>query len=128
MRAIPEDQYAKEASENVTRWLRDAADRSGRGVRRSESDAALLTHLEQLAGRKISTRDDLQAYIEEVAKNAKLNNAKRQQLRSVLLMGLLVVAVFQYYFIDVQLQILSQPGLTVFVPTKDASQWPILRS
>ena len=95
-------------------------------MRRSESDAALLTHLEQLAGRKISTRDDLRAYIEEVAKNAKLKNARRQQLRGVLLMGLLAVAVFQYYFIDVQLQILSQPALTVFVPTEDAAQRPVL--
>lgn len=28
----------------------------------------------------------------------------------------------QYYFIDVQLQIMSQPALTVFVPVKDGSE------
>ena len=34
---------------------------------------------------------------------------------------LLVVAILQYYFIDVQLQILSQPSLTVFVPVRGDS-------
>ena len=40
------------------------------------------------------------------------------------LIALLVVAAAQYYFIDIQLQILSQPTLTVFVPVKAGSPGP----
>ncbi len=36
------------------------------------------------------------------------------QFKNLLLAALLVVSILQYYFIDVQLQILSQPSLMVF--------------
>jgi hypothetical protein len=38
-------------------------------------------------------------------------------LKRMVLGGALAAAILQYYFIEVQLQILKQPSLTVFAPT-----------
>jgi type VI protein secretion system component VasF len=55
----------------------------------------------------------------EPSRKAERTRSKRQYFKNALLAALLIMAVLQYYFIDVQLQILSQPSLTVFVRTID---------
>lgn len=94
---------------------------------RALSDAELVAQLEQLSGRQIRTQRDITAYIGELSQKAGEKRSKGQQLKNLLLAGLLVVAAGQYYFIDVQLEILSQPTLTVFLPVKgDTPQRPYL--
>jgi hypothetical protein len=83
-------------------------------------DADIVKHLEELSGRKIRTREDLAAYVAEVSARAAVKQSRWQTLKSTFLLTLLAVAAFQYYYIDVQLQILSQPTLTVFYPVQPA--------
>lgn len=64
------------------------------------------------------SREDLAAYVDEIQRKAEGEGAKRQRLKNTLLIALLLAAAGQYYFTDVQLEILSQPTLTVFVPAK----------
>jgi hypothetical protein len=84
----------------------------------NESDKDLLAYLAKVAGREIRTREDIAAYVSEISQRARDKHARRQRLKNGLLGALLVVALSQYYFIDVQLEILSQPTLTVFYPLK----------
>lgn len=85
------------------------------------SDRELVAHLEQLTGRRIRSREDIAAYVDELQHKARAKGARSQQLKNALLIALLLAAAGQYYFTDVQLQILSQPSLTVFVPAKSDS-------
>lgn len=91
---------------------------------RPDSDRELLAHLERLTGRQIRSRQDISDYIGELSTRASERQSRHQQLKNALLIALLLVAAGQYYFIDVQLQILSQPTLTVFVPVKAGSPGP----
>lgn len=91
---------------------------------KGRSDEELLAYLEQISGRKIKTRQDIAAYVDDLSRRARVKHSKRQQLKNALLAGLFLFALFQYYFIDVQLQILAQPTLTVFYPTKDVPPRP----
>jgi hypothetical protein len=52
---------------------------------------------------------------------AAARRSKSQHLKSFLLVAFLIASAGQYYFIDVQLEILAQPTLTVFVPVKGDS-------
>mgnify|MGYP006171391261 CR=1 FL=1 len=115
----PEPQ-ARDPSEEVAEWLREVGRRKQRHAAR-DSDKALRLHLEKVAGRKIETREDISDYVAELSREADAKRSRAQYLKNALLGILLVVAVLQYYFIDVQLEILSQPALTVFVPIKPAS-------
>ena len=87
------------------------------------SDAELVAHLERLTGRRIKSRQDISDYVRGLSQHAKQRRLSSQNLKNGLLAGLLVLAALQYYFIDVQLQILSQPTLTVFVPAKGDVAW-----
>jgi hypothetical protein len=86
-----------------------------------DSDEALRLHLEKLAGRRMETRDDVSRFIAELSHKAVAKRSRASHLKNAFLGLLLALAVLQYYFIDVQLQILSQPSLTVFVPVKPVS-------
>lgn len=90
----------------------------GKAHARDETDKELLAYLAKVAGREIRTREDIAAYVAEIAQRARGKQEKRQRLKNALLGALLIVSLFQYYFIDVQLEILSQPTLTVFYPLK----------
>jgi hypothetical protein len=116
---MPERQ-ARDPSEDVAEWMKEVGRRKQRHGAR-DSDKALRLHLEELAGRKIETREDISGYVAELSREADTKLSRARYLRNGLLGILLVVAVLQYYFIDVQLEILSQPALTVFVPVKPAS-------
>lgn len=97
----------------------DQTDNSTQGQTRTNDD--LVAHLERLTGRRIKSRQDISDYVSELTGKAKRKQSKSQHLKNLLLATLLIVSAAQYYFLDVQLEILSQPTLTVFVPVRDAS-------
>jgi hypothetical protein len=79
----------------------------------------LVQHLEKLTGRTFKTREDIQAYVREVAERKATDqpsvrrwlNAKR-----ITLAVLLVFGVLQYYILDVMLEIASMRTTVFFVP------------
>jgi hypothetical protein len=97
-------------SEDVAHWLKEVGRRRAHPGRR-ESDA-LLAHLEHLCGKPLRTRADIDAFVQSLA--GRTQARRGPALKNALLGALLVISVLQYYFIEVQLQILSQPTLTVF--------------
>ena len=110
------EEIGRDASEDLAQWLQEVGRRRNRA---QEPDEALRIHLEQLAGRTIRTREDITEYVNELSDKARDKGTRRQQLKNALLGALLVIAVLQYYFIEVQLEILAQPALTVFAPSPD---------
>ena len=80
-------------------------------------DRELVAELERLSGRQIRSREDIAAYVAEISQRAQDKHLKWQSFKNAALCGLLVIAVLQYYYLDVALEILAQPSLTVFVPT-----------
>src|SRR5687768_4933122 len=99
-----------------------APDRSEKNARgRMESNDELVAHLQQLSGRRIKSRQDISDYVRELSVKAAERRSKTQHLKNFLLVALLLLAAGQYYFLDVQLEILAQPALTVFVPVKGDS-------
>ena len=85
----------------------------------------LIEHLEQASGRRIRTREDIQAYLDEVAarKAADHPSVRRwQQAKTITLIGLVTIAFVQYYMMDVMVQILSLRETTVFVPVSAPMQ------
>jgi hypothetical protein len=82
------------------------------------SDAELIGELERLSRWQIKSRSDFRGYVDSLSAKARERRSSSQRLKNSLLAALLVAAFAQYYFIDVQLQILAQPSLTVFVPAK----------
>ena len=110
------EEMERDPSEDLAEWLQEV------GRRRNgpkEPDEALRVHLEQLAGRNIRTREDITEYVNELADNGRDKRTRARQLKNVLLGVLLLIATLQYYFIEVQLQILAQPALTVFAPSPE---------
>src|SRR3989337_2742987 len=100
--AKPEE-IGRDASEDLAQWLQEV------GRRRNapkDPDEALRIHLEQLAGRTIRTREDITEYVSELSDKARGKRTRSQQVKNALLGVLLVIAILQYYFIDVQLDIL----------------------
>jgi hypothetical protein len=87
----------------------------------TESDADLIAHLERLSGRSIKSRKDIAEYVDDLTRKGNQRKSKSQHLKNLLLALLLIVSAAQYYYLDVQLQILAQPSLTVFVPVKDGA-------
>lgn len=116
--ASPDQPIERDPSEEVADWLQDMG---RRGVRsgRQESDEALRVHFEQIAERRIRTRKDINDYVKELTEKVREKRSKSNHLKNAVLAALFVVALLQYYFIDVQLEILTQPAVTVFVPSID---------
>ena len=84
-----------------------------------ETREELVQHLEKLTGRTLRTREDIQAYVREVAaRKATDQPAVRRWLKTkrITLLALLALGVIQYYILDVLLEIVSMPSNTFFVP------------
>ena len=119
----PEEEGGKDPSEEVAAWLQEVGHRRPGARAPAESSEALLAHLERLSDTKIRTRDDIDVFLSGVAHKAEQRRAGGR-VKNALLGALLVIAILQYYFIDVQLQILSQPSLTVFAPARHIDAAP----
>ncbi len=79
----------------------------------------LYLYLDQLAGRPIRTRAELEAYLNELKAREEPAQARSPERRWTVvkhaLLGVgLVIAVLQYYLIDVYVQILALQRLQVF--------------
>ena len=92
-----------------------------------ETREELVQHLEQLTGRTLKTRADIQAYVREAAKRKAADQPSVRRWARVkkgTLIALLAFGVIQYYVLDVMLEIASLPSNTYFVPVKT----PLLKS
>ena len=90
-----------------------------------ETREELVQHLEQLTGRTLRTRADIQAYVREAAARKPSDQPSvRRWLRAkkATLVALLAFGVIQYYVLDVMLEIASIPSNTYFVPVKTPLQ------
>ncbi|HEY5897148.1 MAG TPA: hypothetical protein VIV54_06270 [Burkholderiales bacterium] len=77
----------------------------------------LLHYLEEISGRAIRTRADVEQYVEQLsAAKAQDKSARRwQTAKSAVLLALVTAAALQYYLLDIMLQIASLRQLTFFV-------------
>ena len=92
-----------------------------------ETREELVQHLEKLTGRSLRTREDIQAYVREVAarKAADQPSVRRWlKVKKVTLLVLLAFSVMQYYVLDVMLEIVSLPSTTFFIPVRS----PLMKS
>jgi hypothetical protein len=84
-----------------------------------QSSEEILAHLEQVTGRKLRSCDAVDRYLKELARDEdrRERSAFRKRIfRETLLLGLALVAFFNYYYWDVSLQIASVPIVKIFVP------------
>jgi len=84
-----------------------------------ETRDELIQHLERLTGRTLKTREDIAAYVREVAaRSAADQPSVRRWLKAktVTLIALFAFSVVQYYILDVMLEIASMRSTTFFVP------------
>lgn len=110
---------------------RRGADAGGRAVaappaaEAKDAPEALLRHLERHAGRTLKTPAAIDAYLESL-RSAPADPAppKRSLLRETALVLFLVIAILQYYYIDVSLQIAALNKVTTFVPVQEAPEQP----
>jgi len=89
--------------------------------REPESREELIQHLERLTGRALKTREDIQAYVREVAARKATDAPSVRRWLSVkkaTLIALLAFGVIQYYMLDVMLEIVSMRTTTYFVPAR----------
>ena len=74
--------------------------------------------MEAHAGRPLRSGEAVDAYFKKLSKPRRESRpAGRSLVRETVLVMFLLVAVLQYYYMDVSLQIASLNRLTVFVPT-----------
>ena len=118
------DERNDEYNEDLARWLQDVAHRHGSAPLGSEtrpraSSDDLINYLEELTGRKYTSREDIhrflqQLWTEEIEKERAAT--RRRVARETLLLGSLLAAYLHYYYWDVKLQIVSLHQVQVLVP------------
>jgi uncharacterized protein (DUF2236 family) len=82
----------------------------GRKQEQPASREELIRYLEQVCGRRIRTRDDIKAYVEEMAARKATDQPSVrfwQKVKTITLIALAAFAFVQYYAIDVMNQILA---------------------
>ena len=81
---------------------------------------SLLRRVEAHAGRPLRSDAAIDAYFKRVqrAEESASRPAGRSLLRETMLVLFLLIAVLQYYYMDVALQISTLNRVTVFVPTE----------
>ncbi len=92
-----------------------------------ETREELVQHLEKLTGRSLRTREDIQAYVREVAARRAADQPSVRRwlkVKKVTLLVLLAFSVMQYYVLDVMLEIVSLPSTTFVVPVRS----PLMKS
>ena len=112
-------------SADQAHWLKDAGRR--RATRPRESAEELLKYLEELTGKKFTSRENILGYRKELwAEEAKRHHAEthRRIIRETIFLGVLLIAALQYHYWNVNLQIAALPHLVVFVPVADGDIHP----
>lgn len=108
---------------NLAQWLREVA-RGPRPARPAaqapgESGERLLDYLEARTGRKLRSREAVDAYLKDLESQkseAQRTGMRRGIIRGAILLVLILAAYLQYYYWDVKLEIASLPAVQVFVP------------
>lgn len=117
---MPEDNKYKEddgSNLELAQWLQDSGRR--RAICLKESPEELLKYLEELTGEKLSSREHILAYFGKlrIQKTERLaSQEKRRSAREIVLVTLLALALAQFYFWDVNLQIALAKTMHFFVP------------
>ena len=92
-----------------------------------ETREELIQHLEELTGRTLRTRADIQSYVQELSARKAIDEPSVRRwlkLKKFTLIGLLAFSVMQYYMLDVLLEIASMRSTTFFVPASA----PVMKS
>lgn len=121
--AVTADLQGEDYDREMAQWLEESGRR--RGVRPAEPPAELLAYLEQLAGRKLRSREDIRAYFLSLrTEEAERRHAdeRRRVRREAVFLVVLVAAAMQYYYWDVSLQIASLQKTHYFVPAPSGNQ------
>lgn len=109
--------------EGTARWLVEAAGRSSPPQPLPATSDSLLHFLEEQTGRSLRTREAIAQFVSELATHEEVQarSARRHQLiRDSALLAMLAVAVLQFYFADVYLQIGRLNKITTFLPAYHA--------
>lgn len=102
---------------DIAQWLLESGRRPA--PKPDESPEELLSYLEKLADTRLRTRQDVLEYFEGLNAREPRERLKAERARATreyVLITLLGVAVAQYYFLDVGLQIASMQRMFYFVP------------
>ncbi|MBF6570726.1 MAG: hypothetical protein IVW54_17815 [Candidatus Binataceae bacterium] len=118
----PEDQ---DPYEGAAQWLAESGRRPWPDspaqcqVAARESSEELLTYLEECAGRPLRSRAAIKQYVADLRSPSQVATARKldQLLRETALLAMLTVAVLQYYYMDVFLQIGNISHLAVYLPS-----------
>jgi hypothetical protein len=118
-------------SVDLARWLQEVARGRTKIIMQpprelipdsSESSEDVLKYLEQLTGRELRSREAVDGYLKELAKD-EIERTRvatgRRIVREALLLGLLSAAYLHYYYWDVSLQIASLHQVRIFVPVNE---------
>ena len=92
----------------------------------AQSREELIEHLEKLTGRTLKTREDIAAYVREVAARKASDQPSVQRwlkAKKATLIALFAFALIQYHILDVMLEIVSMRSTTFFLPASA----PLLR-
>jgi hypothetical protein len=123
-------EHARDPSEDLAAWLTEAGRRAWHPAQTpakaaadgaTESSGQLVGYLEELAGRKFVSREDIRRYVDEYSTRAQKSSQaqrRRQVLRDTVLLFCLLSAYIQYNFLDVSLQIARLPSSIIFVPVE----------
>lgn len=111
-----EQDQQDEYDPDLSRWLQDSGRR--RAIRLKESPDELLSYIEELTGAKLSAREDIRDYFhrrrrEEAQRRRAIE--RRRILREAVLVALLGFALAQYYYWEVQLQVVAAQKNYYFV-------------
>ena len=112
---------ADEYSPELAHWLEESGRRHAKPPK--ESPEKLLKFLEELAGEKLESREDIARYFSKLkAREAEARDAgrKRRFVRQTILVVLLGIAIGQYYYWDVQAQIAASQRNYYFGPPDPA--------
>jgi hypothetical protein len=113
------------AGEQLAQWLKEAGQRAQHAapapsdaVDTFNSPASLHHYLEELAGRRLHSRTELLAFLNEVAGSQPLGfqvAERRRMVRELTLLTLLMVSYLHLYYWEVQLQIAALSSVRTFL-------------
>ena len=112
---------ADEYSPELAHWLEESGRRHAKQPR--ESPEKLLKFLEELAGEKLESREDIARYFKKLeAREAEARELRRKRrfVRQAILVVLLGLAIGQYYYWEVQAQIAASQRNYYFGPPDPA--------
>ena len=112
---------------DLAHWLEESGHRHVQHPK--DSPERLLQFLEEVAGERLESREDILRYFNKLSARetqAREARRKRQLIRQTILVVLLGLSVGQYYYWQVQLEIVASQKNYYFVPPDPAGPVRIL--